>query len=373
MKTPLRLLSVLCVLSSALTGLHAADGAHATLKDAFAGKFVVGAAIDERMTKPDHPFHDLVLHQFDSITPTNLLKWGPYEPQPGAYNDAAAEAFIAFGAEHKLYTVGHCLFWHQQTPKWVFLDAKGGPASRDELLARMRERVRHVAQLYGSRTNAWDVVNEAIEENGSLRDSPWHKILGADFLPAAFRIANEELPRSVELLYNDYNMETPGRLAAVVKLVHDLRAQGLRIDAVGSQAHWRLETPTIAQIEASLVALRDAGVKVHFTELDVEVLPRTVNGAEISGREAMTPSNNPYPNGLPPEIQAKLAQRYADIFALFVKYADVIDRVTFWGVTDADSWLNNWPVRGRTNYPLLFDRNGQPKPAFDAVIKTVRN
>lgn len=370
MKISLRLLSVLCAFSSALVGLRAGDGAPATLKDAFAGKFVVGAAINDRMTKPDSPVHDLVLQQFDSISPTNLLKWEPYNPKPGVYNEAAAEAFIAFGAEHKLYTVGHCLFWHQQTPKWVFLDAKGGQVSRDELLARMRERVKHVAQLYGSRTSAWDVVNEAIEENGSLRDSPWHKVLGADFIPAAFRIANEELPKGVQLLYNDYNMETPGRLAAVVKLVHDLRAQGLRIDAVGSQAHWRLETPTIAQIEASIVALRDAGVKVHFTELDVEVLPRTVNGAEISGREAMTPSNNPYPNGLPPEVQAKLAKRYADLFALFVKYADVVDRVTFWGVTDADSWLNNWPVRGRTNYPLLFDRNGQPKPALQAVLET---
>ena len=341
-----------------------------SLKQAFAGKFHVGAAINERMTRPDSPVHDLILQQFDSISPTNLLKWEPYNPEPGVYNEGPAEAYFKFGQEHDLYVLAHCLFWHSQTPKWVFLDAKGGPVSREELLTRMRERVRHVAKLYGSRTSAWDVVNEAIVEDGSLRKTQWNKILGEDFLPAAFRIANEELPKNVQLLYNDYNMEAPGRLAAVVKLVHDLRAQGLRIDGVGSQAHWRLETPTIPQIEASLVALRDAGVKVHFTELDIEVLPRNTGGAEISMREQAAPENNPYTAGLPPAIQAKLAQRYADIFALFVKYEDVVERVTFWGVTDADSWLNNWPVRGRTNHPLLFDRQGKPKPAFQAVIET---
>lgn len=353
------------------SGAFAADVAPA-LKDAFAGKFLVGAAINERMTQPSHPAHDLVVSQFDSITPTNLLKWEPYNPRPGVYNEDAAEAFFAFGAQHQMYVLAHCLFWHSQTPKWVFEDAKGGEISRAALLQRMRERVQHVAKLYGSRTNAWDVVNEAIVEDGSLRKTEWNKILGEDFLPEAFRIAHEELPKDVALLYNDYNMESPGRLAAVVKLVRDLRAKGLRIDAVGSQAHWRLETPTIAQIEASIVALRDAGVKVHFTELDVEVLPRRVNGAEISSREQVTADNNPYTDGLPPEIQAKLAQRYADIFALFLKYDDVIERVTFWGVTDRDSWLNNWPVRGRTNHPLLFDRAGKPKPAFGAVIEAAR-
>lgn len=363
-----RFLSLL-LSSTAVIAAFAAD-ATPTLKEAFAGKFHVGAAINERMTQPSHPAHDLLVSQFDSISPTNLLKWEPYNPQPGVYNEGPAEAYFAFGAGHSMFVLAHCLFWHSQTPKWVFEDGKGGPASRELLLQRMRERVRHVAQLYGSRTNAWDVVNEAIVEDGSLRKTPWNQILGEDFLPEAFRIANEELPKNVQLLYNDYNMETPGRLKSVVKLIHDLRAKGLRIDAVGSQAHWRLETPTIAQIEASIVALRDAGVKVHFTELDVEVLPRNVGGAEISMREKATPENNPYPNGLPAEIQDKLARRYADIFALFVKYADVIDRVTFWGVTDGDSWLNGWPVRGRTNYPLLFDREGKPKPAFDAVIKT---
>ena len=355
---------------SLLFAVSAAAADTPALKDAFAGKFVVGAAINERMTQPDSPVHDLIVQQFSSISPTNLLKWSAYNPQPGVYEEAPADAYFAFGEAHHLYILAHCLFWHSQTPKWVFEGANGQPATRDELVARMRERVHHVAQRFGAKASAWDVVNEAFNENGTLRDSPWTKILGADFIPTAFRIANEELPKGVELLYNDYNLETPAKAAAVVKLVQDLRAQGLRIDGVGNQAHWRLETPTIAQIDASLAAFQKAGIKVHFTELDIEMLPRKVNGAEISFRESLTPENNPYPNGLPAELQQKLAQRYADIFAVLLKYSDTVKRVTFWGVTDRDSWLNNWPVRGRTNYPLLFDREGHPKPAFQAVIDT---
>lgn len=356
----------------AATAVGAADDLPA-LKDLFAGKFHLGAAISgEVALQADNRLRPLVEKHFDSITPDNLLKWGVYNPKPGEYNDAAAEAFFAYGKANHQYVVGHCLFWHSQTAPWVFKDDKGGEVSRELLLQRMRERVRRLAKLYGDRTNAWDVVNEAIMEDGTLRNSAFHRIIGPDFVAEAFRIAQEELPASVALLYNDYNMENPRRIEAVVKLVHDLRAQGRRIDAVGSQAHWRLATPTIAQIEQSIIAFRDAGVKVHFTELDIEMLPRNVSGADVSQRQQSTPENNPYTAGLPPELQGQLAQRYANIFALFLKHADVVERVTFWGVTDGDSWLNNWPGPGRTNHPLLFDRAGQPKPAFHAVVKVAR-
>jgi endo-1,4-beta-xylanase len=364
----MKLLLPLLALGAFTTGLRAVD-AQPALKDLFAGKFLIGAAIDQHMAaNPGHPAHALILRHFNSITSTNLLKWEPYNPRPGVYEEAPADAFVGFGTAHGMDIVGHCLFWHQQTPAWVFEDGKGGPASRELLLQRMRERVRHLAQRFDARIGTWDVINETFEDSGKLRNSPFTRILGADFIPEAFRIAQEELPASVRLIYNDYNMEAPGKVAAVVQMVRDLRARGLRIDIVGSQAHWRLTTPTIEQIERSIIAFRDAGVKVHFTELDIEVLPRNVNGAEITMRERRTAENDPYTKGLPPDIQEKLAKRYADIFALFLKYSDVIERVTFWGVTDADSWLNNWPVRGRTNHPLLFDREGRPKPAFQAVV-----
>lgn len=361
--------SAFCLLTSALVSAEPPP----TLKDAFAGKFKIGAAINERMTRPDSRVNALLKQQFNAVSPTNLLKWEPYNPEPGVYREEPVQAYLDFAAANKMWALGHCLFWHQQTPKWVFEDPMtGAPATKDDLLQRMGERVRHLAKLYGARIDAWDVINETFEDSGALRDSPYTKILGKDFIPEAFRMAQEEFPGYVKLLYNDYNMEAPGKVKAVIAMVQELRQKGIRIDGVGNQAHWRLETPTIQEIEASLVAFKEAGIKVHYTELDVEVLPRRASGAEVSAREQATPEYNPYPKGLPPEIQAKLAKRYADIFAVFVKHADAIERVTFWGVTDGDSWLNNWPVRGRTNHPLLFDRDGKPKPAFDAVIKAAK-
>jgi endo-1,4-beta-xylanase len=368
-----RLLSLFALGTSLFASSAAAADDLPALKGLFAGKFLIGGAINAEVAmNPNHPLRPLVEKHFNSLVSTNLMKWGPYNPTPGKYNDAEAEAFFAYGDSLDNYMVGHTLYWHSQTPKWVFEDTEGQSLHRDALLKRMRERVQRVSKLYGERTDAWDVVNEAYEDSGSVRKSPFSQIIGQDWVIEAFRIANEELPGHIQLLYNDYNMETPGRLKAVVNLIHDLRAKGLRIDAVGSQAHWRLETPTIAQIEKSIIALRDAGVKVHFTELDVEVLPRRVNGAEVSMREERTPELDPYTKGLPSEIQEKLAKRYADIFALFLKHADVIERVTFWGVADGDSWLNNWPVRGRTNHPLLFDRDLKPKPAFHAVVEAAK-
>lgn len=344
------------------------------LKDVFAGKFLVGAALNGRIVaRADHPVRPLVARHFNSVTAGNEMKWERYNPEPGVLRPEPADAFVALAEANGQHVLGHCLFWHQQTPRWVFEDEPGQPASREVLLSRMRERVRELAARYGDRVATWDVINETFLDDGTLRDSPFTQILGPDFIPEAFRIAAEELPAGVELLYNDYNMNAPGKRAAVVAMVHDLRARGIRIDGVGMQGHWRLRTPSLEDIEASIVAFAGAGVRVHITELDIEMLPRLDGGgADLDARQAFAadPANNPYVDGLPAEVQTELAQRYADIFRIFVRHADAIDRVTFWGVTDGDSWLNNWPTRGRTNHPLLFDRQGQPKPAFEAVIAT---
>jgi endo-1,4-beta-xylanase len=136
-----------------------------------------------------------------------------------------------------------------------------------------------------------------------------------------------------------------------------------------------MDWPTMAQLDATIDSFAALGVKVNITELDVDVLPKAVAGntAEVSLTAQARPELNPYPNGLPPAVQKALAKRYADLFATYVKHRGTITRVTFWGVTNADSWLNDWPVMGRTSYPLLFDREGKPTPAFDAVIKTAPN
>jgi endo-1,4-beta-xylanase len=220
----------------------------------------------------------------------------------------------------------------------------------------MRDHIHTVVGRYKGKIHGWDVVNEAIDEDGVLRKAPWRDGIGDDYVAKAFEFAREADPNA-ELYYNDYNLEKPAKRAGVIRLVKELRARGLRVDGIGNQAHWRLETPAIGEIEEALVDLHSTGLKVMYTELDINLLPNAGRGADPAVA-------NPYASGLPAEKQQQLAKRYADIFDLIVKHRDSVSRVTFWGFSDADSWLN----RGRMNYPLLWDRQRQPKPAFQAVV-----
>jgi endo-1,4-beta-xylanase len=272
-----------------------------------------------------------------------------------------------------MFIVGHTLVWHNQTPAWVFQDAKGNPLDRETLLARLREHVFTVVGRYKGRINGWDVVNEALNQDGTMRQSPWFKIIGEDYLAQAFQFAREADP-DAELYYNDYDLELPAKRKGAVALISKLKASGVPIRAVGLQNHKLLDWPSIDDEDATIRAFANLGLKVHITELDVDVLPRTTKpGADYAVDIAPTPKLNPYTTSLPDSVQHALARRYADLFRVYLKHRDVIERVTFWGVTDRDSWLNNWPIKGRTNYPLLFDRLGQPKPALGAVIATANS
>jgi len=349
-----------------------------TLREKFKDHFFIGTAFGRHLHwEQGQPTLKLIDRHFNTISPTNELKWQPFQPKPDVYNHGPADAFVDFGKKNTMYVVGHVLFWHSQTPEWVFQDDDGNPLSREALLQRMRERVHFVAERYGSRINAWDVVNESIMGNGELRDSQWTRIIGDDFIEQAFRIADEELPKAVELIYNDYSMTGKRKRDGVVKLTVELKRKGLRIDGVGMQGHWSVNGPSIRDIEASIVAFSEAGVDVHITELDIDVLPRHPKmwsgNADTKLNLQQDPRLNPYRNGLPDAIQKKLAARYASIFGLLIKHSDKIKRVTFWGPTDKHSWLNGWPIKGRTNYPLLFDREGQTKPAFHAVMQLPTN
>jgi endo-1,4-beta-xylanase len=342
------------------------------LKDVYKKDFYVGAALNARQIAGQNPQEmEIVQKHFSTISPENLLKWGPVHPQPDTYNFKPADDYVALGQKHKMFVVGHTLVWHQQTPNWVFEDGQGQPASREVLLQRMQDHIATVAGRYKGKINGWDVVNEALNDDGTLRKSKWLEIAGEDFLFQAFEAARKADPKA-ELYYNDYSMWMPAKRDGAVRLVQNLKAKGARVDGIGMQGHWGLEYPSIDQIEASIVAFSALG-KVMITELDINVLPnpRGQGGADLNQNYAADPQYNPYPTGLPEEVQQKLAVRYGEIFALFHKHRDKISRVTFWGVTDKNSWLNNWPIRGRTNYPLLFDRNNQPKPAFEAVVKAV--
>ena len=342
-----------------------------TLKDAFRDHFKIGAALNPRhFSGEDQSGAAIVTAQFNSITPENVLKWGLVHPKPDNYDFSAPDRFVAFGERNRMFIVGHTLVWHNQTPRWVFEDEKGQPTNRETLLKRLRDHIFRVVGRYKGRIHGWDVVNEALNQDGTMRQSPWLKIIGDDYIFKAFEFAHEADP-AAELYYNDYDLELPAKRAGAVDLIKRLMAAGVRLSGVGLQNHNLMDWPSAADEDATIEAFRKLGLKVHITELDVDVLPRTTKpGADYAVDVPATPKLNPYVNGLPAVMQTALAKRYAELFQVYLKHSEAIERVTFWGVADGDSWLNNWPIRGRTNYPLLFDRLGHPKPAFDAVLRT---
>lgn len=344
------------------------------LKDAFRDAFMVGTALaPPQFGERDTASVALITHQFNAISPENVLKWERVHPQPDRYDFAPADEYVAFGERHGMFIVGHTLVWHSQTPPWVFQNAQGQPLTRDELLARMKDHITTVVGRYKGRIKGWDVVNEALNEDGTLRESPWKRIIGDDYLVKAFQFAHDADP-AAELYYNDYNLDYPAKRDGVIRLVRSLQAGGVPIHAVGSQEHLKLTTPSIAQVDSSIRMISATGVKVNVTELDIDMLPPATRNAtaDVSVRAGPAPNLDPYKAGLPDSMQVALARRYEDLFRVYLDHRDVIDRVTFWGVADRDSWLNGWPVRGRTNYPLLFDRNNKPKLAYQRVMALTR-
>jgi endo-1,4-beta-xylanase len=342
-----------------------------TLKDAFKGDFLVGAALSQRVfSEEDARGAALVKAQFNTISPENALKWQSVHPRPDTYDFSVADRFVGFGEKNQMVIIGHNLVWHYQTPDWVFQDAKGGAADRATLLERMRDHIHTVVGRYKGRIKGWDVVNEALNADGTLRQSPWFKIIGEDYIAKAFEFAHEADP-GAELYYNDYSLEGEAKRKGAIRLIAKLKAQGLSITGVGLQGHSTLDLPSLEDEDATISAFAKLGVKVMITEFDVDVLPGAAahRGADINTKIDLQDKLDPYRGGLPEPLQVDLAGRYSALFRVFLKHRDVLTRVTFWGVTDRDSWLNNWPVRGRTNYPLLFDRNYKPKLALDAVIQ----
>ena len=358
------------VISLALGGTTAAQD-RPTLKDAFKPVFLVGAAVNEsQFTGEDARGAALVRAQFNTITPENVLKWERVHPQPGTYNFDLPDRYVAFGEANRMFIVGHTLVWHNQTPRWVFEDDKGNPVDRATLLDRLHDHIRTVVGRYKGRIAGWDVVNEALNEDGTLRQSPWLKIIGEDYLVKAFEFAHEADPKA-ELYYNDYSLENDAKRSGAVDLIRKLQAAGVPIAGIGLQGHLKMDWPSVDQEDAAITTFSRLGIKVNISELDIDVLPPATRerGADVALSVEAQARLNPYASGLPDAVQQALTRRYADLFGVFLKHASEIGRVTFWGVTDRDSWLNNWPVRGRTAYPLLFDRQGRPKPAFDAVVR----
>ena len=343
------------------------------LKDVFKNDFMIGAALNRnQIFEKDTRGAEIVKTHFNSITPENVLKWALVHPELNRYDFEAADRFVEFGVKHGMFIVGHTLVWHNQTPAWVFQDEKGNSVDRETLLKRLRDHIITVVGRYKGRINGWDVVNEALNQDGTMRQSPWMKIIGEDYLALAFQFAHEADPAAA-LYYNDYDLELPAKRAGAVALIKKLKAAGVPLSGVGLQNHNLIDWPTGTEQEATITAFSTLAIKIHITELDVDVLPRTTKpGADYAVDVPVTPELNPYVNRFPDTMHMVLAMRYEELFRIYLKHRDAIERVTFWGVSDGDSWLNNWPMKGRTNYPLLFDRNRTPKPAFRAVIRAAR-
>jgi len=298
-------------------------------------------------------------------------------PKPGIFDYAHADAFVEFGKKNNMFIVGHTLVWHNQTPDWFFQNEDGKPKTKEEVIERLREHIKNIAGKYAGKVNAWDVVNEAIDDDGNYRQTTWVKGIGSgdELVKLAFKYAAEYAPNT-ELYYNDFNEWRPTKRDGIVKMVKMLQNEGIKIDGIGMQGHWGLNYPKTEYVEAAIEAYAALGVKVMITELDVDVLPLTKDGQVIGQglsdkqfqNEEFKTILDPYSKGLPAEVQTQLANRYAQLFEIFYRKRDKIDRVTMWGIHDGISWKNNYPVPKRTNYPLLWDRNKQPKPAYDAVL-----
>lgn len=366
------LFALVLLLMFAITTLWTTHAQKTTeLKDIFKSDFLIGVALNRRQfTEEDKRGLPIIQAHFNSISPENQLKWQYVHPSAGKYDFTGADQFVLFGEKHQMVVIGHTLVWHRQTPDWVFRDDAGKTVDRDTLLARMKEHIHTVVGRYKGRIRGWDVVNEAVEADGSMRQSPWMKIIGEDYVAKAFEFAHEADPNA-ELYYNDFSLENAPKRAGAVRLIENLKKLGLPIAGIGLQGHNRLDWPSIAEQDATISTFAKLGLRVNITELDLDVLPVVSEdiGPGLKLTDELQAKLNPFRSGLTASVEAEQGKRYADLFNVYLKYRNVIDRVTFWGVTDGDSWLNNWPVRGRTNYPLLFDRKGEPKAAFAAVVK----
>lgn len=342
-----------------------------SLKEATNGFFKIGTALSERqLNGGDDRSLAVVKEHFSAIVAENSMKSGLMQPQEGNFVWEHADRFVEFGEANGMEINGHTLIWHSQAPRWFFVDAAGNTVSREVMIERMRTHIHTVVGRYKGRIHTWDVVNEAILDDGSWRKSKFYEILGEDFVKIAFELAAEADPKA-RLMYNDYSMAQPGKRAGVVAMVKKLQAEGVKIDGIGMQGHVGLDYPSLEEFEKSIQAFAGLGLEVMITEMDISVLPNPNNhqGAEISDRIAYEKQFNPYTGGIPDSVQQAFTARSLEFFKLFVKYKDNISRVTFWGVTDGHSWKNNFPVRGRTDYPLLFDRDYQPKPAVHEIIR----
>ncbi|HWB94079.1 MAG TPA: endo-1,4-beta-xylanase [Puia sp.] len=329
------------------------------LKDYYKNYFPIGVAVAPRDLHGDEA--RMILQQFNSLTPENAMKMGPIHPQENVYNWADADSIVAFAQRNHLRVRGHNLCWHNQAPRWMFKDSSGNTVSKEVLLQRLKDHITTVVSRYKGKLYAWDVVNEAIADDSAhvMRPSLWYQICGDEFIEKAFEWAHAADPKAV-LFYNDYNTENPAKREKIYTMLKKMLARGVPINGIGLQAHWSVSTPTREELEKSIRLFSSLGLQVQITELDISVYPGHQGGQIVTGN-----GGNVADGGFTPAMEQKQLDQYKMVFEVFRKYRKKITGVTFWNVSDRYSWLDR---RGRKNYPLLFDKDLQPKKAYDAVV-----
>lgn len=330
------------------------------LKDYYAHYFPVGVAVSPRALKTEES--TLILSQFNSLTPENAMKLGPVHPSENQYNWAGADSIAAFAQRHQLKLRGHTLCWHNQAPAWIFVDKDGKNVSKEVLLQRLKEHISTVVGRYKGTIYAWDVVNEAISDKPDeyLRPSKWLEIIGEEYIAKAFQWAHEADPNA-QLFYNDYDEINPVKRAKMIRLIKSLQNKGIPIHGVGLQGHWAVNEPTYGQLDSTLREFAQLGLKLQITELDLSVYPK-----EHQARPRRPEDDDA---AFTPEREQAQLEKYKMAFDLFRKYKQHITGVTFWNISDRGTWLDNFPVRGRKDYPLLFDKDLKPKKVYWEVVK----
>ena len=346
------------------------------LKDAVGNSFLMGAALNTMETGVgcDSAIIKTIETHFNSIVAENCMKPDGLQPEEGKFKWRKADRFVKFGEDRGMAVIGHVLVWHSQTPDWFFKDSLGNTVSREKLIERMRTHIHTVVGHYKGRIKGWDVVNEAIEDDGTYRQSQWYNIIGPEYIELAYRFAHEADP-DAELYYNDFSMAVPTKREAVCRVIRGLKEKGLRIDGIGMQSHNGLTWPLIEDYEASIEAYAALGCQVMITELDMNVLPNpeSFSGADVALSFDYDERMDPYKNGLPADIEKKINDRWVEFFELYKRHQHQISRVCVWGVSDKSSWMNDWPISGRTAYPLLFDRQYKAKPMVCEIMKLFKN
>lgn len=376
----MKLITLTSLLSLTLIS-HVISAKDLSLKETFVDSFKIGMAInDEIAAGKSSILQKIVTEHTNSITLENSMKAEVISPTKGVYNFEAADRFVEFGRKHNMFILGHTLVWHNQTPQWFFTNEQGKPNSPKQQKKQMHDYIKTVANRYVGKVDAWDVVNEIIGEDGNYRDTIWVKRMGGgdNVVKSAFKFAEKYAPNT-ELYYNDFNAWRPEKRDGIIRMVKMLQSHGIRIDGIGIQGHWGLNFPKTSYIKEAIDAYSALGLKVMISELDVDVLPITREGQVIGTGllhsqfelEEFETFLDPYKNGLPNNIEQQLTNRYHELFSVFYDRRNKIDRVTLWGVDDSMSWKNTYPVNNRTNYPLLWNRNLQPKPAVNAIKQIV--